>query len=98
MGMRYEDFCGLTPDEFNACYKAYSDAREADFRAAWERTRVLATYTLQPHAKHHLVPKNWFPFPWEQPKAEPAPKVSKAEALHKFEELVKRTQNKAADM
>lgn len=100
MGMRYEDFCGLTPGEFNACYKAHLDERENAYRDAWERVRILATITAQPHTKKKLTPRTLLPFPWEKadrPKTN-APKLTKDEARARFENLMKRSKTKGADV
>lgn len=96
MGLRYEDFCDLTPDEFTHIYRAYSQEREAQYKDNWERMRMLAAITIQPYAKTHITPHGLLPFPWEKKKPEPtkaAPAVSKEDALKRFEEVLKKVGN-----
>ena len=93
MGLRYDDFCSLTPGEFSYIYRAYSKDREAQRRDNWERMRMLAAITIQPYAKKGMTPQKLLRFPWDKEsgltrKTENKP-VSKAEALKRFEEALK---------
>ena len=83
MGLRYDDFCSLTPEEFSYIYRAYSKDREAQYRDNWERTRMLAAITIQPYAKKGMMPQKLLRFPWD------GDHVSKEEALKGFEEALK---------
>lgn len=83
MGLRYDDFCSLTPEEFSYIYRAYSKDREAQYRDNWERTRMLAAITIQPYAKKGMTPQKLLRFPWD------GDHVSKEEALKGFEEALK---------
>lgn len=92
IGMPFNDFCQLTPDEFSYIYKAYSEKEESQHRDRWERMRMLGTMVLQPYSKKNLKPKDVLSLPWDndtahQPKA---PVLSKEEALRRFKELTKR--------
>lgn len=40
IGMDYETFLRLTPDEFNATFKAWGEKREADGQGDWNRMRL----------------------------------------------------------
>ena len=94
MGLRYEDFCDLTPDEFTHIYRAYSNEREAQYKDYWERMRMLAAITIQPYAKKGLTPHGLLPFPWDAEnrptRKAPAEHVSKEDALQRFEEVLKK--------
>lgn len=41
IGLPYNDFCGLTPEEFGHVYEAYSSQRDADRKDSWERARLM---------------------------------------------------------
>lgn len=51
VGMSIAEFSRTTPDEFEAIAWFYAKAREEENEAAWERMRLLATITIQPHVK-----------------------------------------------
>ena len=92
IGLRYEDFCDLTPDEFTHIYRAYSKEREAQYKDNWERMRILAAITIQPYVKKGLTPHGLLPFPWDskrksEPIGEP-PTASKEDALLRFEKVL----------
>jgi hypothetical protein len=55
---------------------------------SWERMRMNATISIQPHIKGKMTPERLLPFPWEKPKKAEAPKVSAEEARKRFERLV----------
>ena len=89
MRLSYDDFCRCTPEEFGSICKEYQDQREVDYKDRWERMRMLATITIQPHLKKKVVPQRLLPFPWEKSKKKAeAPKVSAEEARKRFERLV----------
>lgn len=95
IGMPYNDFCAITPEEFNHIYRAYSEERTAQYQDSWERMRMLATIIIQPYAKNGLTLQNILSFPWEKKKPEPtkaASAVSKEDALKRFEEVAKKTE------
>lgn len=96
MGLRYEDFCDLTPDEFTHIYRAYSNEREAQYKDKWERMRMLAAITIQPYAKGKLTPHGLLPFPWDTESRQkprntaPTEHISKEDALQRFEEVLEK--------
>lgn len=95
IGMPYNDFCAITPEEFNHIYRAYSEERTAQYQDSWERMRLLAAILLQPHVKENVTPQKILFFPWEKKKPEPtkaATAVSKEDALKRFEEVAKKTE------
>lgn len=67
--LNYDDFCKMDFEEFAAVYRAYSEQRNTDFKANWERVRMLATITIQPHLGKNkkMTPEKLLPFPWDKP-------------------------------
>lgn len=65
MGMSRSDFCACTPAEFAAAVKSWREAEESRRRDAWERMRLLALMTVQPHVKQRLSPSKLMPLPWD---------------------------------
>jgi hypothetical protein len=39
--------------------------RQADYRAQWERTRMTALCSIQPHSSKSLRPQDVMAFPWD---------------------------------
>ncbi len=62
--------------------------QEDEMHDSWERMRMSATITIQPHIKGKMTPEKLLPFPWEKKRKPKAPKVSREEARKRFEELV----------
>ena len=87
-----DDFERLTPEEFSSICKAYREQCESDYKDNWERMRMQAAITIQPHIKSKLTPQKLLPFPWEQRKKR-QPKISQAEAEKRFEKLMARKNN-----
>lgn len=87
--LSYDDFSRLYPDEFESICKAYSDSREADQHGAWERMRMLATITIQPHIKSKMTPQKLMPLPWDKHHIErpDAPKLTPEERQERFKKL-----------
>ena len=91
--LSYDDFCRCTPEEFNGICKAYHNQRETDYKNEWERMRMLATITIQPHTKSKITAQKLLPFPWEKhilPQKKDYQPVSAEEDLRRFEVLIKR--------
>jgi hypothetical protein len=63
---------------------------ESEVRGEWERMRMLAAITIQPHVKGKMTPERLLPFPWEKKQKEEVPIVGKDEAKARFEALVSR--------
>lgn len=78
LGMSVSDFESLTPEEFTATCRAWSTYQEDMLHGDWERMRMLATITVQPHVKGKMTPQKLLPLPWERKKA-PAEKLTKEE-------------------
>lgn len=90
--LSYDDFCKLTPEEFECICEAYRDQRESDYRERWERMRLHAAILMQPHVKKKITPQKLLPLPWEkEARRKNAPKpVSAEESKARFEKLAKR--------
>ncbi len=65
VGLSFGDFCILTFDEFEAVMKAHKERQELREQGEWERMRLHAVMTMQPHCKKKLDPKKILPFDWE---------------------------------
>lgn len=92
IGLSYDDFCRLTPEQFDATFDAWRDMRDGDMRDNWQRMRMLATITIQPHCKKKITPNKLLPLPWEKVRAPKVPTVqlSADEQKQRFISLVKR--------
>lgn len=71
--MSYDDFCRLTPAEFNDVIEAYNSRQEESERAEWERMRLAVTIIIQPHVKKRMRPQELIPFPWDNETLPKAP-------------------------
>ncbi len=91
VGLSLDDFCRLTPVEFEAVCKAWHMRHEDEMHDSRERMRMSATIAIQPHIKGKMTPERLLPFPWEKSKKKAeAPKVSAEEARKRFERLISR--------
>lgn len=98
VGMSLAEWQTLSPDEWGAVAEAYNNNVEAIMHNSWERMRMLATISVQPHVKNRLSPSRLLPFPWEQGSSTntndhnktacAAPILSKEEARKRFLRLV----------
>lgn len=89
VGMRLDDFMRLTLKEADAVCHSYHETEEQRDRGAWERMRMLAAISIQPHVKKKISPKSLIQFPWENVrKAEverpQEPPLTQAEAKDRF--------------
>ena len=57
IGMPYNDFCAITPEEFGYIYNAYNEQQQEQYKDNWERMRMLAYIGIQPYAKKGLTPQ-----------------------------------------
>lgn len=93
MGMSLEDFGALTPDEFGTVFTAWAEEREVRSKEEWERMRLLAAATIQPHCSGRITPASLFTFPWDNKTAKPeegAAPAGKEESHARFLELMAR--------
>lgn len=87
MGLSLDDFCSMTPHEFNLTYRSW---HHAHVEQPWERTRLLACYILQPWSKKRLTPEQLMRFGWDQKQTASARPATEQSTRQRFEELVKR--------
>lgn len=92
--MSLRDWQALTPDEWAAVAEAYATTHEATMHDGWERMRMLATITIQPHVKNRLTPSSLLPLPWDNEAAHDeqaahVPPLGKEEARERLVALMK---------
>lgn len=90
-GMSYRDFRSLTISELAEVIKRHRESAEARRRDRWERMRLHAAMTMQPHCKNRLSPQRLLPFPWEngpQQRSQSTQGLDKAQAKVRFESLM----------
>lgn len=75
----------LTPDEWQAVCRAWADHAEALQHDKWERMRLLATISVQPHVKGRITPATLLPLPWDtkaRGKTKPRPHLNPQRRRH----------------
>ena len=79
---------GMTRAELGS-FVGLDQNRVQQYENGWQRMRMLATITIQPHVRSKITPQRLLPFPWESPKRKTAaePIVSKEEDLERFKKL-----------
>lgn len=90
VGVSLTDCMMMTPTEAEAVCKAYNEQAEQQSRDAWNRMRLLACITVQPHTKKKMKPKELLSFPWDEDEKPKAEIVSKEEDRRQFEETLKK--------
>ncbi|MDE6479270.1 MAG: hypothetical protein K2L45_03295 [Muribaculaceae bacterium] len=97
VGLSFGDFCILTFDEFESIVKAHREREERMRRDEWERMRLHAVMTMQPHCRKKLDPKKVLPFEWEKSHSHgnvnTTPELSKDEAKEAFMRRIGRKVN-----
>lgn len=90
--MSRTDFCACTPAQFRAILRSWRETEESRRRDAWERMRLHALMTIQPHVRKRLDPHSLMPLPWDKTPRKAFKKekpLSRAEAMKRFAELMK---------
>lgn len=92
IGLARDDFAALLPEEFIAVCESWRAGQEDSTKGAWERMRLLATISIQPHVKSKLTPQKLLPLPWDnkRPQRTDAPKLTKEQQHKRFKELLHR--------
>lgn len=92
IGLSYDDFCRLEYQEFAAVWKAYAEQRDTDFKDRWQRMRLLASITIQPHLdkRHRVTPEKLLPFPWDKPSHGKKLTISAEEQRERMRKLVEK--------
>lgn len=93
-GLRFDDFCLLTPFEFQAVVDAVSTHDDNQQRGAWERARIIGCMSLTPWSKSGVRPESVLPLPWDGERRENTPEKpprveTKEEAKKRLDELLK---------
>lgn len=91
--MSPDDFDRCYFDEFDAICRAWREHEDAATRDAWERMRLLAAISIQPHVKRKVTPRQLLPLPWDTDSAwqkQSAPQLSPSERRKRFESLAKK--------
>ena len=95
--IRFVDGCKIFKIHFTKIVvtQPYAAQRDTDFKDKWERMRLLATITIQPHlAKNKkITPEKLLPLPWDKKRKQEerkAPKLTAAQQRKRMEELVKK--------
>lgn len=98
--MSLDDFCALDLDEFEAVYSAWAEGEESRNRDRWERLRLHASITIQPHVRKRIIPRQLIPLPWDNDKPQGAavigPALTAQERQARFERLAARSERPAA--
>ena len=68
IGMGYREFRELTAEEFISVAHAFEEKLQERTRDDWERMRLLATLTIQPHVKKRVRAQELIKFPWDNGK------------------------------
>lgn len=66
MGMSYDGFCFLSPEEFSHIYSAYAEREMRLYRDGWERARMVGYMAVQPYLKKGMKPHGVLPLPWDE--------------------------------
>lgn len=66
IGMRLDDFCRLSPEEFSLVSEAFSHNQEQHVEDSWERMRLQTAITIQPHCKNRIRKEQLIPLPWDK--------------------------------
>lgn len=98
-GLRFHDFCLLTPFELQAVVDAVADHDDNQQRGAWERARIIGCMSLSPWAKGGVRPEAVMPLPWDgkgtDRYANKPPRVeTKEQARENLDKLLKRVKGK----
>lgn len=94
-GLRFDDFCLLTPFEFRAIVNAVADHDDNQQRGAWERARIIGCMSLLPWSKGGVRPEAVLPLPWDNDRAaashaKPSRAETREEAKANLGKLLKR--------
>jgi hypothetical protein len=85
------DFCVLTPEEWAEVYKSYREMLDEHEKLEWERLRLLCAYTIQPHSRKKINPRQMMSFPWDNEARKESQKVvSPEEGRARFEKMRKK--------
>ena len=87
MGMSLDDFCSMTPHEFNEVFRSW---HRTHVEQPWEQTRLLACCLLQPWSKKKLKPEDIMRFDWDKKRTANANPTKEQSTRQRFEEIRRR--------
>ncbi len=92
IGLSHDTFCRLTPEELSAIIEAWNKERESQERDKWERMRLLAAISIQPHVSRKVTPQQLVPLPWdeEKPHEQRTKTLTAEEHRQRMEEIERR--------
>lgn len=99
IGLPYDEFCALEPDEFGHVYRAWAELQESLYKDGWERMRTLAYVCIQPYASKGLTPHGLLPLPWDKDtprRGTPRPQAAipgRKEAMERLKEVMRKTRD-----
>lgn len=82
-GLTFDDFCLLTPFEFQSVLDSYTEREQQRSRDMWECMRMLAAVSVSPFSKGRVRPEKLLKFPWDTP---PNPRTGKQKPVSKEED------------
>ncbi|MGN1211752.1 MAG: hypothetical protein ACI4TM_08695 [Candidatus Cryptobacteroides sp.] len=91
IGMSYDDFCMLTPEEFNAIYDEWRLEQDSIIKGEWERCRWVCYCMIRPYSKRNLRLTDIMKFDWDGRPSESVQltKEERDAQERKYEELLK---------
>ena len=92
--MSFVDFCLLTEEELAAVFRSWTSHADDLERGSWERMRVHACISVQPHVKRRLTPAQLLPLAWDREDKAAAPKLTAEERRARREEVRKRLEGR----
>lgn len=86
----------MTPGEVVAAYRARIHYDELRDRGQWERARLMAFFSVMPHAKKGTLrkPADLFPFDWEDA---PAPRRGPRRLTDRDREIIRKWEEEATN-
>lgn len=91
IGLSYDDFRLLTPDEFNAVFDEWRLEQDNVVKGEWERCRWMCYCMIRPYSKKSLRLTDIMKFEWDGKTGETSnpSKEDREAAEHRYEELLK---------
>lgn len=86
IGMSRAEFLTSYADEFEAILHEWGEVRDSGRRDSWERMRLLAAITIQPHVKRKMAAEKLLPLPWDGRRPETSGAKPEAPAMTREEQ------------
>lgn len=65
-GISWSELDHITVDELSLIVESWHEYQEQLSRERWEQTRIMCLYSLAPHSKKPLKPKDVFELGWDK--------------------------------